>query len=165
MSTPNRSIVVFEDIDALFYQDRSKVESSCPLTFSGLLNGLDGIANKNGQIFVMTTNHLEKLDFALIRKGRIDIQVEFGGATPQQVRDLFVSFYPEHDQLASEFVKAVKKKFPCANGAKALNLSMASLQEHFIRCRKLTASQCIDKLEDFHGEKPLNNDKLFKMYT
>jgi chaperone BCS1 len=35
---PENSIIVLEDIDALFDQDRNSKTGSCPLTFSGLLN-------------------------------------------------------------------------------------------------------------------------------
>jgi len=43
------------------------------LTFSGFLNALDGIRSKDGTITIMTTNHKEKLDPALIRPGRCDV--------------------------------------------------------------------------------------------
>ncbi len=39
-SAPGNSLIVMEDIDALFGADRSKKHKDCPLTFSGLLNGL-----------------------------------------------------------------------------------------------------------------------------
>ena len=48
---PPSSIIVLEDIDALFNRDR-EASSKMPLTFSGLLNALDGIGNPDGQIFV-----------------------------------------------------------------------------------------------------------------
>lgn len=44
---------------------------------SFLLNLLDGVIETKGRIIVMTTNHVDKLDPALIRPGRIDIKVEF----------------------------------------------------------------------------------------
>jgi chaperone BCS1 len=42
------------------------------LNLSGLLNVLDGVVDTPGWIVVMTTNHPELLDPALIRPGRID---------------------------------------------------------------------------------------------
>lgn len=42
------------------------------LTLSGLLNALDGIVSLDGSIIFMTTNHIEKIDPALLRKGRVD---------------------------------------------------------------------------------------------
>ena len=44
------------------------------VTFSGLLNALDGVASSEERIIFMTTNHLEHLDNALIRPGRVDVK-------------------------------------------------------------------------------------------
>ena len=41
----------------------------------------------------MTTNHPEKLDDALIRPGRVDMQVEFSLASHEQMRDIFIRMY------------------------------------------------------------------------
>lgn len=46
------------------------------LTLSGILNTLDGILELDGAIIIMTTNHVEKLDKALIRPGRITLNIE-----------------------------------------------------------------------------------------
>jgi len=51
------------------------------ITFSGLLNALDGVAAQEGKVLVMTTNHVERLDPALVRPGRIDIRCYFGLAS------------------------------------------------------------------------------------
>ena len=42
------------------------------MSLSGLLNVLDGVVDSPGRIIIMTTNHPEHLDPALIRPGRID---------------------------------------------------------------------------------------------
>ncbi|CAM9165519.1 unnamed protein product [Choristocarpus tenellus] len=42
------------------------------LDLAGLLNVLDGVVDCPGRIVIMTTNHPERLDTALIRPGRID---------------------------------------------------------------------------------------------
>jgi len=39
------------------------------LTFSGLLNAIDGVTSTEGRILFMTTNHEQRLDPALIRPG------------------------------------------------------------------------------------------------
>jgi ATP-dependent 26S proteasome regulatory subunit len=48
------------------------------LDLSGLLNVLDGVVDTPNRILVMTTNHPEKLDPALIRPGRIDKKLFLG---------------------------------------------------------------------------------------
>ena len=47
------------------------------LSLSGLLNALDGVAASEGRILFATTNHLERLDPALSRPGRMDVWIEF----------------------------------------------------------------------------------------
>lgn len=69
------------------------------ISLSGLLNAIDGVATHEGRVLVMTTNHPEKLDEALIRPGRVDLQVAFTLATREQIRDIFVRMYSnESDQ-------------------------------------------------------------------
>ncbi|KAJ1563136.1 hypothetical protein HK405_013463 [Cladochytrium tenue] len=114
-STPRRSLLLLEDIDAAFL-DRTAYANfdskaltatvgaapTSSVTFSGLLNAIDGVAAQEGRIVVMTTNHLEKLDKALIRPGRIDFRIYFGNATRETARRLFLQFYsyrhPDHGQ-------------------------------------------------------------------
>ncbi|KAK2048512.1 hypothetical protein LZ31DRAFT_563134 [Colletotrichum somersetense] len=63
------------------------------ISLSGLLNAIDGVASQEGRILVMTTNKPESLDEALIRPGRVDLQVSFTNATPQQATELFHRMY------------------------------------------------------------------------
>ncbi len=63
------------------------------ISLSGLLNAIDGVATHEGRVLVMTTNHPEKLDEALVRPGRVDMQVKFELATHDQMRELFVRMY------------------------------------------------------------------------
>ncbi|KAK7189821.1 hypothetical protein DPSP01_008768 [Paraphaeosphaeria sporulosa] len=63
------------------------------ISLSGLLNTIDGAASHEGRVLIMTTNHPEKLDPALIRPGRVDLQVQFTLATRAQTRDIFKRMY------------------------------------------------------------------------
>lgn len=63
------------------------------LTLSGLLNVIDGIFNHDGRILIMTTNHPEILDKALIRPGRIDRKFFFENCDKKQIGDLFEMFF------------------------------------------------------------------------
>lgn len=93
---PSQSIVVFEDVDAAFCgRDGSDDLLKPSVTFSGLLNALDGVASAEPCIIFMTTNHLERLDPALVRPGRIDRIFELGDAKAEQVKELFIRFYYE----------------------------------------------------------------------
>ncbi|KAK7692182.1 hypothetical protein QCA50_003805 [Cerrena zonata] len=67
------------------------------LSLSGLLNALDGVAASEGRILFATTNHLERLDPALSRPGRMDVWVEFKNASKWQAELLFRNFFPSTD--------------------------------------------------------------------
>ena len=70
---PDDSILVIEDIDALFIQR----ESVNNVSFSAILNVLDGVLKKHKLITFLTTNYKERLDSALFRSGRIDNEIKF----------------------------------------------------------------------------------------
>lgn len=63
------------------------------LSLSGLLNILDGVASQEGRVLIMTTNHLEKLDKALIRPGRVDMIVQFGLADTGMIAAIFRAIF------------------------------------------------------------------------
>ncbi|CAE6468724.1 unnamed protein product [Rhizoctonia solani] len=120
---PARCIVLLEDLDAAFTRstsrdtqstgaptndkkdenkdnndsnnkDEKKQEDINTLSLSGLLNALDGVAASEGRILFATTNHLERLDPALSRPGRMDVWIEFKNATKWQCEQLFNNFFP-----------------------------------------------------------------------
>lgn len=78
---PLGSIVLLEDIDAAFRKREGAEGSASHLTFSGLLNVLDGAVAGEERLIFMTTNHLEALDPALIRPGRVDVMYHIGPST------------------------------------------------------------------------------------
>lgn len=57
-------IILFEEIDEIIGNDSKKLEY--------IMQYLDGIYSKNNVINILTTNHYEKLDSRLVRKGRVD---------------------------------------------------------------------------------------------
>lgn len=119
-------VVVFEDIDSLFGVHREKNET-CNVTFSGLLNAIDGIGDTTkGTLFLFTTNHIEKLDAALRRKGRIDREFHLGPCSHDQAREMFLAFYPGDEAHASQFAQRL---------ARHTGVTTAQLQEHFVRMR------------------------------
>ena len=67
------------------------------MTFSGLLNALDGVASAEERIIFLTTNHVERLDEALVRPGRVDMTVRLGEVTRYQVGCLWDRFYEDID--------------------------------------------------------------------
>jgi chaperone BCS1 len=123
-NVPANSVLLFEDIDCMKgSQSRSPADSSSAkdkpgtantkensvsgVTLSGLLNVLDGFYAPTGVLFAMTTNHVEKLDDALLRPGRIDYKLYMGKASDYQKMELYRRFFPEGPESeAREFVEA-----------------------------------------------------------
>lgn len=131
---PPRSILLLEDIDAAFVnrsQSDQKGFQRSSVTFSGLLNALDGVASAEERMVFMTTNHIERLDPALIRPGRVDMKVLLDNVSEYQLRKMFGRFYGESDAeglLGEAFVKKAVEV-----GALEKGVSAASLQGHFVR--------------------------------
>merc|ERR1711994_655768 len=100
---PVNSIILLEDVDAAFISREDSVASDSAykgvnrLTFSGLLNAIDGVTSTEGRIVFMTTNYVDRLDPALIRPGRVDVKEYIGHNSHKQCVEMFDNFYP--DQL------------------------------------------------------------------
>jgi len=82
------------------------------LNLTGILNVLDGVADTPGRMLIITTNHPEMLDPALIRPGRIDKKLMLGFMAYEDV----VSIYFQ-TSLDAEYVGRIKKAI---NGCKEL---------------------------------------------
>ncbi|MDD3122071.1 MAG: AAA family ATPase [Candidatus Izemoplasmatales bacterium] len=72
-------IVILEDFD-MFFKDRNSTDPETEMLQNNnqnlLFQMLDGVHSTDKTIYIATTNHKEKLDPALIRPGRFDIQEE-----------------------------------------------------------------------------------------
>ncbi|KAE8707105.1 putative Cytochrome BC1 synthesis [Hibiscus syriacus] len=88
----NKSILVIEDIDCTVnLPDRPRVSGhkrsgqDKQFTLSGLLNFIDGLWSSCGdeRIIVLTTNHKDRLDPALLRPGRMDLHINMSYCTMQ----------------------------------------------------------------------------------
>ncbi len=102
ISTPRRALIAIEDIDAVFVKRKSG-ENRVGVSFSGLLNAIDGVASQEGRALIMTTNHRDQLDPALIRPGRADMHVELATINAGTAAKLFARFFPDHTDLRDQF--------------------------------------------------------------
>ena len=87
-------------------KDDKKEKEKTQLTLSGLLNAIDGVFSTHGRILIMTTNHPEVLDEALIRPGRIDCKYLFDNCDSSQIKDLFEMFFNKKPD--DEFLNKIK---------------------------------------------------------
>lgn len=85
-------------------------EPGAGISLSGLLNAIDGVASHEGRVLIMTTNHPEKLDAALVRPGRVDRKVGFSLAMREEVRELFVRMYRVSDEDQEEGMSSSRPK-------------------------------------------------------
>ncbi len=133
-AVPPKSMLLIEDIDiACAATERSNDTGKASL--AGLLNVLDGFATPHGLVKVMTTNHIERLDDALLRPGRTDhiLQVGYLGRAELKAlvkmatgRNLPDSLY-RPNLTAAEVLEWAKKDFPHKNA------SYKAITEHLTR--------------------------------
>lgn len=67
------------------------------LVLGDILNALDGICETTGLVYVMTTNHIDFLDPALIRPGRITCSIELKEMNKQELTEMLNFYYIEND--------------------------------------------------------------------
>lgn len=105
---PHDAFIIIEDIDASglnVQREGEQPEKKILLekvTLSGLLNALDGVMAREGRVIIMTTNHIDKLDPALIRPGRIDRRFAFDVANADQAARIFERFFEGENYWASQ---------------------------------------------------------------
>ncbi|NDE16970.1 AAA family ATPase [bacterium] len=102
---PKNSVFVLEDLDCIF---RDRKETKGVLSFSGLLNTLDGFFSSECLITFMTTNLFHELDEAIKRPGRIDYLIEFSHISQDQVFQMLSSFFPKEKEHYKEFYRRIQ---------------------------------------------------------
>lgn len=140
---PESCLVLIEDVDGLFH--RREPAGRTGVTFSGLLNTLDGVMSSEGRILCLTTNHRDRVDPALLRPGRVDREFELPNPDARQAARLFRRFFADAtDDEAAAF------------GARASRsaASMATLQAWLLRRkgRKADALAGLSELCDTRAE-------------
>ena len=107
---PSDTVLCLEDIDSLFSQDRKSDKST--ITFSGVLNILDGVIKNTGLVIFMTTNLLKNMDDTAMKR-RVDYYLKFDLMKKEQIINMFTRFYPNQD--SKKFLEKVSelKLTPC----------------------------------------------------
>uniref|UniRef100_A0A1A9WEW6 Mitochondrial chaperone BCS1 n=1 Tax=Glossina brevipalpis TaxID=37001 RepID=A0A1A9WEW6_9MUSC len=131
---PEQTIILLEDVDAAFVSreetglKQSAFEGLNRVTFSGLLNCLDGVASTEARIVFMTTNYLDRLDPALIRPGRVDIKEYIGYCSNHQLTEMFKRFY--NQQNPSTYIL---EQFTEKISSLGCTVSPAQIQGYFMK--------------------------------
>lgn len=124
---PEKTILVLEDIDVLFTDRKKNDDQKNLVTFSGILNTLDGITTRDGFICIMTTNYKNTLDPALLRPGRVDKQLEFKPAIKEQIQDIFIRF------MGDAYSQDLFRQFYSAYLELNIEASMSLIQEYLFK--------------------------------
>jgi chaperone BCS1 len=151
------SIVLLEDLDSSGFEVRDDDQSEVVrrigtshaknhfVTLSGLLNALDGLSAPEGAIYIMTTNHVQRLDPALTRPGRVDYRLKFDLTSQDQARSMFLHLYGADqvspgrlEELASTFASRLPDK----------KVSPATLQDFLLRHRA-APSDAVDAVSEW----------------
>jgi hypothetical protein len=74
-------------------KEKKTTTNSDDVDLATMLTILDGTLETPGRILVMTTNHPEFFDDALIRPGRIDLIVEYRRCNKAVIADMFAMFF------------------------------------------------------------------------
>ncbi|KAG9313221.1 P-loop containing nucleoside triphosphate hydrolase protein [Chiua virens] len=206
---PSRCILLLEDLDAAFTRSVSRDSSSTgaptpspstpnsndandgsTLSLSGLLNSLDGVAAAEGRLLFATTNHIERLDPALSRPGRMDVWVNFTHATKWQAEGIFKCFFPSKpvaspSSTSQEKIDVSQKNLPLpkrrpghaipvleeaeiaelakrfADAIPEGELSVAALQGYLLK-NKVRPRECVDEVGDWIIQERETREKLKK---
>ncbi|CAM1503416.1 Fc.00g081920.m01.CDS01 [Cosmosporella sp. VM-42] len=146
---PMRCVVLLEDVDAVHMSQRREVEkqgvshpdaepasrkspSEGGVSLSGLLNALDGVSSHEGRILIMTTNHIDRLDAALIRAGRADRKVKLPNADKDMASQLFCMVFKQ-PATDDDKVEVLANEF--AGKVPALEFSPAEIQSYLLERR------------------------------
>ncbi|KAJ4875294.1 P-loop containing nucleoside triphosphate hydrolases superfamily protein [Raphanus sativus] len=185
MKTSSKSIIVIEDIDCSINLTNRKKSSGSnatrsyydletrpggtgsgeesgngnTITLSGLLNFTDGLWSCCGseRIFVFTTNHIEKLDPALLRSGRMDMHIHMSYCDFPSLKILLRNYlgYEEEDveeDVLKEMERVVEKA----------EMTPADVSEALIKNRRDKERAVRELLEDLksRGEGNVKDGKL-----
>ncbi|KAL5279812.1 BCS1L family protein [Megaselia abdita] len=151
---PEQSIILLEDIDAAFVsredsnQQKQAFDGLNRVTFSGLLNCLDGVASTEARIVFMTTNYIDRLDPALIRPGRVDFKAFVGHCEQFQLEEMFKRFYNgegEDNATARQFAEKILSF--------KRNVSPAQVQGFFMQHKMSTKQEVLEAVESIWEDK------------
>ena len=145
------TLLLIEDIDCIF---TNRENNKSNISFSGILNTLDGVSRRHKLITFITTNYKNKIDEAFIRPGRIDYILNFDYACKEQIKMMFNNFRINDTNFDIFYEKIKTKKY-----------STATLQKFFFNFKNedniVNYIKDLDNINNLH----LNNKKYLDLYN
>ena len=99
--------IIKTELDLLFKLTDSTDFKKCnnpedKLNLSCILNIFDGILETPGRIIILTSNYPDKIDKALLRPGRIDMNLELKKASSSIIKEILSEFYDDSNEIINE---------------------------------------------------------------
>lgn len=148
----NTYLVLLEDIDTIFNIDResNNIEKDDKKVINKLLQFLDSNSSPNNVIFIYTTNYINKLDEALLRKGRVDKSVYIGPIDKSRARLMCESF-----DITEENINDIMNNYPDGS-----LVNQSTLQSEILDKIKIEAISKITSLDDMVKQVSEDNEKV-----
>ncbi|KAK4032047.1 putative mitochondrial chaperone BCS1-A [Parachaetomium inaequale] len=179
---PSRCLLLLEDVDAVGVAQprqgetditqakedatQSRPPSQGKLSLSDILNALDGVSAQEGRLLMMTTNHLDHLDRALIRAGRVDKKIELPNADKDVIFRLFCMIFKkaegdipdpkqpaEDDRTVEEFARDFAREVP------EREFSPAEIQSYLVEHRG-SARVAVEKVQEWMDRTRAERSKM-----
>lgn len=129
LSNKDNSINVGNIIQTLCELNESTISVSTnkehQITLDDILNLWDGIRETPGRILIISSNHYDKLDSALVRPGRIDITHELSNASHNTISDIY--FHLFKNKIDKKKLSKVKENL--YSPAELINIYVSSKNE------------------------------------
>lgn len=155
---PEKTILLLEDIDCLFHERKNNDNLKNDLTFSGILNTLDGIATPHEFICIITTNYKNLLDDAILRQGRVDACIKFDYIKREQLKDIYKAYMGDkydHDKF---------KTFYQAYRDLNVECTVSLVQEYLFKYLDKPAD-ALEHIEEIKALKESSTTKKANVYT
>jgi len=138
---PRIRILLLEDIDRFF----SKEEGfKTPVSFSAILNALDGVAQRKNSILIATANNPEKIDSqVLFRPGRFDLRIPFEAPNRDGIRS-FMKKLSEEDSISEAMVDRVADAAKGHSLAFVKGIYLAAANKAFARSSQIISDEDIE---------------------
>lgn len=140
-SNPRIRVLLLEDIDRFF----SKEEGfKTPVSFSAILNALDGVAQRKNSILIATANNPEKIDSqVLFRPGRFDLRIPFEAPSRDGIRS-FMRKLSEEDSISDSMVDRVADAAKGHSLAFVKGIYLAAANKAFARSSQIISDEDIE---------------------
>ena len=137
---PRVRILLLEDVDRFF----SKEEGfKTPVSFSAILNALDGVAQRKNSILIATANNPEKIDSqVLFRPGRFDLRVPFESPNKEGIVS-FLRKLGEEDSISEAMIEKVADSSRGHSFAFIKGVYMSAANRAFARASEVISDEDI----------------------